>query len=48
MIIGRFNLQTVLVKDFKRVFFGVEFVKKKRFSYIFISLGYGGFVIGFK
>ncbi len=48
MIIGRFNLQLVLVEDFNRILFGIEFVKSVEFDYVFFSLGAGGLVVGYK
>jgi hypothetical protein len=48
MTIGKFNIQTVLVEDFKRLLFGVEIVKAEEFSYVLFSFGAGGIVVGYK
>jgi hypothetical protein len=48
MIIGRFNFQLVLIEDFNRVLFGIEFVKAKEFDYVLFSIGFGGLVVGYK
>lgn len=48
MTIGKFNIQTVLVEDFSRLLFGVEFVRGDEFSYVLFSLGAGGIVVGYK
>lgn len=48
MIIGRFNIQLVLVDDFRRLLFGVEIVQEEDFSYMLFSIGAGGLIIGYK